>query len=326
MLFSAVSIVIPAFNEEQGLGAVLDGLRSSFPDAEILVVDDGSTDATATVASARGVRVIRHEQNRGYGASLKSGTRHATKEFVLFCDADGQHTPTDVGRLIAVAGQYDMVVGARGADSHQPLSRRPGKLVLRWFANLLAGIKIPDLNSGLRLFHRETLLRYLHLMPEGFSFSTTSTFAMLKSNRRVAWLPITVKRRVGTSTVRQLRHGPQTLMLLLRISVLFEPLKVFSAVAGILFGLAVCSLIADVLLFTNLADTTVLLSLSGLIIFMSGLLCDQVSALRRQQHESTPAYSLSSSPGSLSSTPGVPAGSINGSAARNFESGIAPER
>lgn len=285
------TIVIPAFNEEGGLGDVLDGLRTSFPSTQILVVNDGSTDTTAEVASAKGVEVISHQHNRGYGASLKTGARAANGDYVLFCDADGQHTPIDVGRLIAAAPEYEMVVGARDANSHQPLLRRPGKAVLRWFANILAGIRIPDLNSGLRVFHRETLLRYLHLMPDGFSFSTTSTFAMLKSNRRVLWLPITVRKRVGKSTVRQLRHGPQTLMLLLRISVLFEPLKLFMSVAGLLFLLAGLSLLLDLFVLTNLTDTTVLLSLAGLIIFMSGLLCDQVSALRRQQHEEGPVHS-----------------------------------
>jgi glycosyltransferase involved in cell wall biosynthesis len=288
----SVSIVIPAFNEEGGLGDVLDGLRGSFPGAEIIVVNDGSTDSTATLAETKGASVISHMRNLGYGASLKTGARAATGDYVLFCDADGQHTPTDVGRLLAIASDYEMVVGARDADSHQPLIRRPGKTLLRWFANILAGIRIPDLNSGLRVFHRETLLQYLHLMPDGFSFSTTSTFAMLKSNRRVLWVPITVKKRVGKSTVRQLRHGPQTLMLLLRISVLFEPLKLFVSVAAVLLLAAVCSLLLDVFMLENLTDTTVLLSLAGLIIFMSGLLCDQVSALRRQQHEATSMRTL----------------------------------
>jgi glycosyltransferase involved in cell wall biosynthesis len=295
----SISIVIPAFNEEGGLGDVLDGLHGSFPDIEIIVVNDGSSDSTAAVAAAKGAIVISHTRNLGYGASLKTGTRAAKGDYVLFCDADGQHTPTDVGRLIAVTPDYEMVVGARDADSHQPLVRRPGKAFLRYFANILAGIRIPDLNSGLRVFHRETLLRYLHLMPDGFSFSTTSTFAMLKSNRRVLWLPITVKKRVGKSTVRQIRHGPQTLMLLLRISVLFEPLKLFVSVSAVLFLAAMFSMVLDVFLLTNLTDTTVLLSLAGLIIFMSGLLCDQVSALRRQQHEGMPLRMLE-----VPSTPG----------------------
>lgn len=295
MLDDSVSIVIPAFNEENGIGDVVRGLLKSLPESEIIVVNDGSTDRTAEVANVPGVKVITHPRNLGYGASLKTGTRAAQGCYILFCDADGQHTPEDVGRVAREVLGNDMVVGARDAESHQPLVRRPGKAVLRWFANTLAGIKIPDLNSGLRAFHRETLLRYLHLMPDGFSFSTTSTFAMLKSNRRVLWLPITVKKRVGKSTVSQIRHGPQTLMLLLRISVLFEPLKVFISVSMVLFGLALSSLLLDVFLFSNLADTTVLLTLSGLLVFMSGLLCDQVSALRRQQHEATPVGTLEGS-------------------------------
>ena len=288
---SNVSIIIPAFNEAEGIGPVLQGLKKGLPRAEIIVIDDASTDQTGEIAAASGAQVIRHDHNRGYGAGLKSGIRASTRPYVLCCDADGQHTPEDVQRMIEAANGFDMVVGARNQDSHQPLIRRPGKFILRWFANTLAGVIIPDLNSGLRIFKRETILKYLHLMPNGFSFSTTSTFAMLKSNRRMKWIPITVKRRVGKSTVRQLKHGPQTLMLLLRLAVLFEPLKVFLSVAGFMFVLSILSLAID--LFSaggimqggGLADTTVLLSIATIIVFMSGLLCDQVSALRREQHE-----------------------------------------
>ena len=285
MKTSDVSIIIPAFNEEEGIGSVVESITSAFPDSQIIVVDDGSTDNTAVKIAESGVIVLNHDHNRGYGASLKTGTRAATRDYVLFCDGDGQHSAEDVDRLIKECDDYDLVVGARNSDSHQPLIRRPGKVVMRKFAELLAGTKIPDLNSGLRIFKRDTLMRYLHLMPDGFSFSTTSTFAIMKSNRKYKYIPITVKKRTGKSTVSQLKHGPQALLLILRLAVLFEPLKVFLGVSGILFILSIVSFALDFFSIGGIADTTVLLSIATIIIFMSGLLCDQVSAMRREKHE-----------------------------------------
>lgn len=177
------------------------------------------------------------------------------------------------------------MVGARNSDSHQPIIRRPGKFVMKKFAELLAGTTIPDLNSGLRIFKRDTLMRYLHLMPDGFSFSTTSTFAIMKSNRKYKYIPIKVKKRTGKSTVNQLKHGPQALLLILRLAVLFEPLKVFLSVSGILAVLSIVSFALDFFSTGGIADTTVLLSIATIIIFMCGLLCDQVSAMRREKHE-----------------------------------------
>jgi len=281
-----VCIVIPALNEEEAIGDVVRGLKQAFPQAEMIVVDDGSTDATGRIASEAGARVIRHERCRGYGASLRTGTEAAERQYVLFCDGDGQHTIEDVGKLIEACDGHDMVVGARDRESDAPLLRRPGKAILTRFANFLAGEKIPDLNSGLRMLKRDVLLRYIHLMPQGFSFSTTSTFAMLKTNRRIKWIPIHVRKRIGTSTVRQLKHGPQTLFLILRLSVLFEPLKLFMSVAAGLFVLTMISLIVDLIYNSQgIGDTTVLLSIATLLVFLFGLVCDQVSALRREIHE-----------------------------------------
>jgi glycosyltransferase involved in cell wall biosynthesis len=282
-----VSIVIPAYNEAGAIGAVIKGLVEAFPEAELIVVNDGSQDDTGAIACEAGARVIEHDRNRGYGSALRTGTLNAGRDYVLFCDSDGQHSVEDVGRLIDACNQHDMVVGARGQDSHSPLRRRPGKFIIRAFADHLAGEKIPDLNSGLRMIRRDVLLKYLHLMPTGFSFSTTSTFAMLKTHRQVKWVPITVTQRVGQSTVQQWKHGPQTLMLMLRLTVLFEPLKVFLEVAGMLAVLTLVSFIVG--LYTsgrlNIGSSTVVLAVATLLAFAFGLLCDQVSALRREIHE-----------------------------------------
>lgn len=281
-----VSIVVPVFNEEDAIGSFANELTTSFPEADIILIDDGSTDKTAEVLKSIPLKVISHSINRGYGASLKTGILNAKRDYVLFCDGDGQHSVEDINKIIESMDDFDMVVGARDGDSHRPWSRRPGIFILRVFANYLAGQKIPDLNSGLRMFRKEGLLKYIHLMPNGFSFSTTSTFAMVKTNKNVKYIPITVRKRIGTSSVRQWRHGPQTLMLMLRLTVLFEPLKVFLTVAGFTFLIGICSFAIDI--FSppwGISDTTMLLFNSSLIIFMFGLLCDQVSAIRREEKE-----------------------------------------
>ena len=280
-----VTVIIPAYNEAGAVGDVVAGLIARYPDYEIIVVNDGSSDDTGQLAEAAGARVIRHDWNKGYGAALRTGIRAAHGVAVCFFDADGQHEAEDVGRLVAELDTYDMVVGARTQDSHAPVARRPGKLVLRAFADAMLGTKVPDVNSGLRAFKRDVILRYLHLMPSGFSFSTTSTFAMVKSGRPIKWVPITAKARIGTSSVSQIRHGFQTLMLMLRLTTLFEPLKVFLPVSFLLVAVAIIHLAATWQTGIGVTDTTVFLGVSGVIVFMMGLVIDQVAAIRREKHE-----------------------------------------
>lgn len=282
-----VTIIIPAFNEEAAVGDAVHTLRKAIPDAELIVVDDGSTDTTPTLAAQAGATVLRHERNRGYGAAIRTGIKASQRDYVLTCDADGQHTPEDVCRLID-ACDGDIAVGARTTStSHTPAIRVPGKWILRRFGNFLAGEKLPDLNSGLRILRRSVILKYLHLMPSGFSFSTTSTFAFLKAHYPITWIPITVKPRIGKSSVRQWKHGPQALMLMLRLTVLFEPLKVFLTVDMGLLMLTLISFAIDVSADAEkgINQVTVTLAIATLLVFLFGLLCDQVSAMRRELHE-----------------------------------------
>lgn len=288
-----ISIIMPAYNEADAIGEVLDKLvpMANENGWEVIVVDDGSSDNTGDIAGTRGAKVLTHLSNRGYGASLSTGIRATDADIVVFIDSDGQQDQNDIPRLLEHIGWYDMVVGARTKDSHIDLHRRPGKKILKWFANYLAKEKIPDINSGFRAFKRDVLLRYLHLMPKGFSFSTTSTFAMLKGDHQIKWIPIRTTRRIGTSTVKQLKHGPETMMLMLRLTVLFDPLRVFLPVSGILMLLAIIvtavNIIQDFLneIYRMAVPTTALfLAISAVIIFMLGLLTDQVSAIRREQH------------------------------------------
>ncbi|MBA7618950.1 Undecaprenyl-phosphate 4-deoxy-4-formamido-L-arabinose transferase [subsurface metagenome] len=285
---------MPACNEADAIGKVLDKLVPMATEHgwEVIVVDDGSSDGTGKVAEAREVKVLTHSYNRGYGASLKTGIRAASGDIVVVIDSDGQHDENDIPRVLEYIDQHDMVVGARTKDSYIDPYRMPGKKLLKWFANYLAKEKIPDINSGFRAFRRDVLLRYLHLMPEGFSFSTTSTFAMLKGGHQIKWIPIQTTRRIGTSTVKQLKHGPETMMLMLRLTVLFDPLRVFLPVSGILMLLAIIATAVNFIQdFLNeiyrlaVPATALFLGISAVIIFMLGLLTDQVSAIRREQHK-----------------------------------------
>ncbi len=285
-------IIMPAYNEADAIGEVLDKLMPMIREHgwEILVVDDGSTDGTGKIAEEHGAVVLTHSRNLGYGASLASGTKATDAGVVVFIDADGQQDQNDIPRLLEHIDKHDMVVGARTKDSHIDLQRRPGKKILKWFADYLAKERIPDINSGFRAFKRETLLHYLHLMPQGFSFSTTSTFAMLKGGHEIKWIPIQTTKRVGTSTVKQLKHGPETLMLMLRLTVLFDPLRVFLPLSGIMMLLAfvttAMNIAQDLLngIYRMAVPTTALfLGISAVVIFMLGLVTDQVSAIRREQ-------------------------------------------
>jgi len=282
---SNLSIIIPVFNEADVITGLVKDVREAFSLAEIIVVNDGSTDGTAGQIPSEGIRVLMHERNRGYGAALKTGIRQAGREYVLFIDGDGQHPVEDVRRLVAACDGQDMVAGARDSASHRPLSRRPGKYILERYAEFLIGAKIPDLNCGLRMFKKETISRYLHLMPDSFSFSSTSTLAMIKGNRRYIFVPVTIRKRIGKSTVSQLRHGPAVLMLMLRLTVLFEPLKVFLSISGFFLLACLISFANDMISAGGLSDTTVILTIAMIIVFMFGLLCDQISSMRREKYE-----------------------------------------
>ncbi len=284
-----LSIIIPVYNEEE---AVQQTLRELLPlarhnDWSIIVVNDGSTDTTAQRLAIfeDQCRIIHHPYNRGYGAALKTGIRATTTTYIALFDADGQHRPEDLQRLAEAAPDFDMVIGERAAGSRVDVLRIPGKWFLTHAANLIVGQKISDINSGLRVFRRAFIRKVLHLMPEGFSFTSTSTVAALKMGFLVRFIPIQTRRRIGTSTVRQLRHGSMVLMLILRLVILFSPLRIFTpmsiflAVVGVLYAGYV---IATVRL--TLANGALLCLLSGLMIFFFGLLVDQISAMRRERH------------------------------------------
>ena len=277
-----VTIIIPAYNEEEGITDVITQLKELSENYEILVVDDGSTDNTHKLATDTGIKVIRHPYNKGYGAALKTGIRNAEADVVLFMDADGQHQSSDIKKLIQYIGEYDMVVGARTKKSKISLLRRPGKKVLSITANYLAGMKIPDLNSGFRALKKNIALEFMHIFPNTFSFSTTITLALINSGYSVKYVPIEAPERVGTSKIKPFRDGFGFIMLIIRTIVLFNPLKVFLPVAIMLFILGFSYLSYELVLHLNVPDSAVLLIVSSILIFFFGILADQISSMRRE--------------------------------------------
>lgn len=287
-LLSPISVLIPAYNEEAAIRATVTGivetLRACGREFEIIVVDDGSTDRTAEEAAAVSeVRLIRHRRNKGYGAALKTATLAAKHPIVVFFDADGQFDPADILRLVAELPEADAALGDRQAGSHSPFSRRGGKKLLGWLANYMARQTIPDLNCGLRALSRRLLLDYLHLLPNGFSASTTTTLVLLKENYEVVFVPITAKKRIGKSTVRPIADGLAAALLVLRLTTLLDPFRVFSPVSLVLILGGLAWGIPYMAMRRGLSSASLFLLLSGVMIFFFGLLTDQVAALRRER-------------------------------------------
>jgi glycosyltransferase involved in cell wall biosynthesis len=281
-----LSVVIPAFNEEAAIGAVVTGimemLKATDSPFEILVVDDCSRDRTAEIAANCGAKVLHHAHNRGYGAALKTGIRKAKYGLIAMADADGQHDEQQLASLLVALDDADVAIGAR-RNSHVPLVRKPGKLILKWVANWVTGWDIPDLNSGLRVMRREAILDCMHLAPDGFSFSTTTTIALINGGFLIQWVPIQIHKRTGRpSSVRIVRDGLKTLLLIIRIVVLFAPLRVFLPVSAFLFLIGLISAVMGMIGNQNIADKDVIILLTSVIIFFYGILADQLSAIRRE--------------------------------------------
>jgi glycosyltransferase involved in cell wall biosynthesis len=277
---SAVSIVIPAFNEAAAIGNVVGLLRGAASWREIIVVDDGSSDATAECATAAGAFVVRHPYNKGNGAAVKSGIRRATGEFVLIIDADGQHPPEDALRIVSRLGEYDLIVGARSGATQATSARRAGNNLLNWLAGYLTGRDIPDLTSGFRGARREHLREFLHLLPNGFSTPTTTTLAFIKAGYNVAFEPIEARQRAGQSKIKLARDGGRFLIIIFKIVTLFSPLRIFLPISIASFLVGAAYAMWTIALHSKIPNGAVLLILFSVIVFLVGLVSEQVSALR----------------------------------------------
>jgi glycosyltransferase involved in cell wall biosynthesis len=274
------SIVIPAFNEAHAIATVVAQLAGAAAWREIIVVDDGSRDGTGEAAARAGARVIRHPYNKGNGASVKSGVRAARGEFLLIIDADGQHQPADATRLVAQLGEFDLVVGARHQSTQASLARRLGNSALNRLASYLTERRIPDLTSGFRAARLECLREFLHLLPNRFSTPTTTTLAFIKAGYSVAFVPVEAKAREGASKIRFLRDGARFMLITLKIVTIFSPLRVFLPISLASFligaGYAAWTLTTQ----AHVTNSSVLLIMLAVIVFLVGLVSEQIAALR----------------------------------------------
>jgi glycosyltransferase involved in cell wall biosynthesis len=281
---STVSIVIPALNEEEAIGDVVVRLRADAAWREIIVVDDGSSDTTAVRAAQAGADVIRHPYTKGNGAAVKTGIRRAQGDFVLIIDADGQHQPADARRLVARLGEYDLVIGARTTATQATIPRRLGNALLNALAGYLTGRPVPDLTSGFRGARREQLREFLHLLPNGFSTPTTTTLGFILAGYNVTFEAIEARARVGQSKIRFARDGAGFFLILLKVVTLFSPLRVFmpisaaSLLLGTLYGLL------NFGVYGRIPNGAVILILFAVIVFLVGLVSEQVSSLRFDGH------------------------------------------
>ncbi len=300
-IVESLSVVVPAYNEENGIGAVLDELQHVLGELdlvyEIIVVDDGSLDGTADVmrplVGDSRIVLLQHPANRGYGASLKTGIRHAKYDLVCITDADGTYPNSRIPDLVAsISSIYvDMAVGARTGDSVSiPLARRPAKWAIGKLANVVAGVTIPDLNSGLRIFRRDVAIEFFDLLPDGFSFTTTITLAMMTNGYLVDYIPIDYHARVGQSKIKPIRDTLNFIQLILRIALLFAPLKIFLPTSFVIALLGVLWGFISYFVLGKLADT------STLVVLMTAVQVAAIGLLAELINQRSPSYTKGSGP------------------------------
>lgn len=276
-----VSVVIPAFNEELAVCEGILELREMFAatdiEAEIIIVDDGSRDKTAREAKAAGARVIQHRSNRGYGASLKTGIIAASHDIIAITDADGTYPAKYLPAMLKELEHADMVVGSRtGADVHIPLTRKPAKWFLRVMANYVSNTKIPDLNSGLRVFRRDVAMQYFAILSDQFSFTTTITLAMLCDKYAVSYLPIDYRKRQGKSKIMPWDAGSFA-VLIMRVAMLFRPLRVFLPIALLCITYGIIKASIDITRDPNISASAIFAFVSALMMVLVGMLGDAVA-------------------------------------------------
>ncbi len=275
-----LTIVIPAKNEAVPLDNLLPEILRQQPEAEIIVVNDGSTDSTADICQKHGIQVITHPYSMGNGAAIKSGARIASGDVIIFMDADGQHNPTDIARLLQKLEEgYEMVVGARESDSHASLSKSMANRLYNKLASAMTGYNIRDLTSGFRAVRTRHFRKFLYLLPNGFSYPTTSTMAFFRSGLPVAYIPIRAAQRDGKSNIRLLRDGMRFLVIIIKVGTLFSPMRLFLPTSAIMFLLGLAYYAYTLLTEHRFTNMSALLFTTSVIVFLIGITSEQISAL-----------------------------------------------
>ncbi|HKV97924.1 MAG TPA: glycosyltransferase family 2 protein [Gammaproteobacteria bacterium] len=278
--FPSLSIILPAKDEAAALPSVLGSLHKLYPQAELLVVDDGSRDATAKVSSECGARIIHHPYSMGNGAAIKSGVRAAGGDILVFMDADGQHNPNDIARLLECLEQgFDMVVGARTRNSQASFGRSFANGVYNLLASWMVGHRIQDLTSGFRAVRAERFREFLHLLPNTFSYPTTSTMAFFRAGYGIAYVPIAAAKRIGKSHIRPLHDGIRFLLIIFKVATLYSPLKIFLPISVVFFLLGLAWYIYTFISTHHFTVMSALLFVTAVLVFLIGLISEQITNL-----------------------------------------------
>ena len=278
---TSVSIIIPAYNEAAIIGDIVTNVKKLYPDFDVIVINDGSSDNTPGAAKAAGAAVFSHPYNIGNGAAVKSGIRVAKGDILVFMDGDGQHHPEDIAKLLEYFPEYDMVVGARSIGDQASLGRALGNKTYNWFASYVAKFSIKDLTSGFRAVKSKVARDFLYLLPNTYSYPTTLTLGTLRSGMSVKYVPVKLgKRSTGKSNIRMLRDGVRFFMIITRICTLYSPMRVFLPVSFIMFLLGVFNYLYTFIIQNRFTNMSVFLFVTAIIIFMMSLISEQICQMR----------------------------------------------
>lgn len=287
-----LSIIMPAKNESAGLQKTIPALQKLFPAAQILVVNDGSTDDTVAVCRHLGVDVVSHAYSKGNGAAIKTGARAALGELLVFMDADGQHRPEDVPRLLARMEEgYDMVIGARSRASQAGAHRAAANSLYNVLASWMVGQKVDDLTSGFRVVRAHLFRQFLYLLPNGFSYPTTITMSFFRAGYSVAYEPIVAPERIGKSHIRLGRDGLRFFLIIFKIGTLYSPLKLFVPISALFFMTGLSYYLYTYLTTHRFTNMSALLFITSILVFLIGLVSEQVSTLNYKDSNSSPPHS-----------------------------------
>lgn len=275
-----LSVILPARNEAAAIGALLEDLSQQLPEAEVIVVDDGSTDDTVTLCGRYPVRLLSHPYPKGNGAAVKTGARAATGDILVFMDADGQHRPEDIPRLLVKLEEgYDMVVGARGMQDHAGAHRGFANAVFNWLASWMVNHRVDDLTSGFRAVRAERFRRFLYLLPNSFSYPTTITMSFFRAGFGVAYVPVTMPPRIGKSHIRPLHDGARFILIIIKVGTLYSPLKLFLPVSGVFFAAGLGNYLYTFATSHRFTNMSALMFIAATLIFLIGIVSEQISAL-----------------------------------------------